>query len=48
MHDGDLRVGGRISRAPIAPYAMNPMIQPKKSPCHYDSDTLCAREKLTL
>ena len=48
MDDGVLRVDGRISRAPIALNAMNPMIQPKKSPCHYDSDTLCAREKWTL
>ena len=29
MDDGVLRVGGRISRAPIAPDAMNPMILPK-------------------
>ena len=48
LDDGVLRVGGRISRAPITPNAVNPMIQPKKLPCHYDSDTLCAREKWTL
>ena len=29
MNDGVLRVGGRISRAPIFPDAMNPMILPK-------------------
>ena len=29
MDDGVLRVGGRISRAPVAPDAMNPMILPK-------------------
>ena len=29
MDDGVLRVGGWISRAPIAPNAVNPMIQPK-------------------
>ena len=29
MNDGVLRVGGRISRAPISPDAMNPMILPK-------------------
>ena len=29
MGDGVLRVGGRISRAPIAPDAMNPVILPK-------------------
>ena len=45
MDDGVLRVGGWISRAPIAPNAVNPMIQPQN---HYDSDTLCAREKWTL
>ena len=29
MSDGVLRVGGRISRTPISPEAMNPMILPK-------------------
>ena len=48
MNDGVLRVGGRISRAPISPDALNPMIWPKKSSCHYDPDTLCAREKWSL
>ena len=46
MDDGVLQVGGRISRAPIAPDAMNPMILPKKSLCHYNSDTLCATRKM--
>ena len=48
MDDDVLPVGGRISRAPITPNAMNPIIQPKKPPCHYDSKTLSAREKWKL
>lgn len=44
MNDGVLRVGGRISRAPISPDAKNPMMMMS----HYDPDTLCTREKWTL
>ena len=39
MDDGVLRVGGRISRAPIAPDAMNPMILPK----HHHVTTILIR-----
>ena len=46
MNDVVLRVEGRILRAPIPPDFMNPMIL-KISSCHYDSDSLCAREELT-
>ena len=48
MDDGVLQVGGRISRAPIAPDAMNPMILPKN---HYVTTILIRyvqREKWTL
>ena len=39
MGDGFLGVGGRISRAPIAPDAMNPVILPK----HHHVTTILTR-----
>ena len=47
MNDGVLRVGGRISRAHF-PRCSESYDLAQKSSCHYDPDTLCAREKWSL